>query len=132
MTKILIMEDNLRLGLEWVDAFALNNCEAKLCATVEDTIGFLEKETYDVLITDLFIGGKAGGLELLKALKKQSKTVPPIIAVTGTSPKDALGSDVNIFLKVARLFGASKQIQKPFPAGELVLLALNLYENQRS
>jgi len=62
MKRILIMENDIRLAIEWVSAFELNQYQVALCDNVEDAIEFLETETFDLVITDLFMDEKEGGL----------------------------------------------------------------------
>lgn len=130
MKHVLIMEDNLTLGLEWVSAFELNQSDVTLCDNVKDAIGFLKADTYDLLITDLFVNEEEGGLHLLRKLSVLEMKPPPIIAVTGAVIPNSRETDNNIFLETARLLGATSYIQKPFPAGELVLMAHDLWDRQ--
>ena len=125
---VLIMEDNLALGLDWVSAFELNHCDVTLCDNVRDAIDFLEKDNFDLLITDLFVNEEEGGLHLLRQLASLETKTPPIIAVTGAVIPNSSQTDKNLFLETARLLGATSSIQKPFPAGELVLMAHDLWE----
>ena len=131
MKHVLIMEDNLALGLEWVSAFELNQCKVTLCDNIRDALEFIEAETYDILITDLFVNEEQGGLHLLRQLAERKRSVPPIIAVTGAVVPNSKDSDRNLFLETARLLGATTYIQKPFPAGELVLMAHDLWEKNQ-
>lgn len=130
--RVLIVEDNITLGLEWVSTFELNQCVVTLCDNVRDALDFLEAETYDLLITDLFLNEEKGGLHLLRELAKLEESPPPIIAVTGAVIPNSSHSDRNIFLESARILGATSYIQKPFPAGELVVMAHDLWENKTS
>lgn len=131
MKRVLIMEDNLALALEWVSAFELNQCKATLCDNIRDALEFIEAETYDILITDLFVNEEQGGLHLLRQLTERKRSLPPIIAVTGAVVPNSKDSDRNLFLETARLLGATTYIQKPFPAGELVLMAHDLWDKNQ-
>ena len=132
MKRVLIMEDNLALGLEWVSAFELNQCEVTLCDNVRDVIDFLEVEIYDLLITDLFVNEEEGGLHLLRKLATLEGKIPPIIAVTGAVIPNSNETDKNLFLETARILGATSYIQKPFPAGELVLMAHDIWDKNKA
>lgn len=132
MKRILIMEDNLALGLEWVSAFELNQCEVSLCDNVRDAIDLLETDFYDLLITDLFVNEEEGGLHLLRKLATLESKTPPIIAVTGAVIPDKSETDKNLFLETARILGASSYIEKPFPAAELVLMAHDLWDKNKA
>jgi CheY-like chemotaxis protein len=122
------MEDNLALGLEWLSAFKLDQCEVTLCDNVRDTLNFFETNNYDLLVTDLFVNGEKGGLYLLRQLANLNSNTPPIIAVTGAVIPKGNVSYRNIFLETANRLGATSYIQKPFPAAELVLMAHELWE----
>ena len=128
MKRVLIMEDNLALGLEWVSAFELNQCEATLCDNVSDAFDFLEAGNFDLLVTDLFVNEEQGGLHLLRRVATLEGKSPPIIAVTGAVIPNRNEMDRNLFLESARILGATNYIQKPFPSGELVLMAHEIWD----
>lgn len=131
MKRVLIMEDNIDLAMEWAAAFELNQCEVTLCNNVEDAIGFLENESFDLLITDLFVKEQEGGFHLLRKLNLNPEKKVPTIAVTGARIPQNNDKDKNknVFLESATLLGASSYIQKPFPAAELVVMAHTLWEH---
>ncbi len=130
MKQVIIMEDNIGLAMEWAAAFELNDCIATLTIDVEETVEYLQSGDYDLLITDLFINRPEGGLHLLRRLSTEKYSIPTI-AVTGARVPNSQESDKNIFLESAKLLGAVKSIQKPFPAGELVLMAQSLWADQQ-
>ena len=123
------MEDNINLAMEWSNAFELNRCSVTLCNNVEDAIEFLKSEPFDLLITDLFVEDKEGGLHLLRKLNSTSNKGLPTIAVTGAKIPHSRGKDRNVFLESAIILGASKYMQKPFLAAELVVMAQSLWNN---
>lgn len=127
MKRVLIMEDNIGLAMEWAAAFELNQCNVSLCNNVEDAVDFLESEPFDLLITDLFVQEEQGGLHLLRRLNLTANKGLPTIAVTGAKIPHSKSKDKNVFLESARILGASNYIQKPFPAAELVLMAHSLW-----
>jgi len=128
MKRVLIMEDNISLAMEWSAAFELNHCDVTLCNNVDDAIGFLESEPFDLLITDLFVENQEGGLHLLRKLDLTANKGLPTIAVTGAKIPQSRGKDKNVFLESARILGASKYMQKPFLAAELVVMAQDLWD----
>ena len=133
MKRVLIMEDNIDLAVEWADAFELNHFEVTLCNTVDDAIGFLRTESFDLLITDRFVKEEEqGGLHLLRKLNLTENKGLPTIAVTGAKIPQSREKDKNLFLESARMLGATNYLQKPFPAAELVLMAHNLLDKEQN
>jgi len=129
MKHILIMEDDTALALDWKNAFELNGYEVTLSSDGEEAHALLQKNKFDLVITDLFVKEGIGGLHVLLKLYQIGKDAPPAIAVTGaTGPRSGRGPDENIFLDQARKLGSVAEIQKPFPAGELVVLAQGVFE----
>lgn len=125
--RILIMEDDLRLALEWRDVFQLNHYEVTLTHNGDEAIKMLETVHFDLVVTDLFVAKGRGGLSVVGKLIKMGRSAPPVIAVTGMLRENEAG-DTNSFLRQARLLGASASIEKPFAAAELIILAEKLIE----
>ena len=67
----------------------------------------------DLVITDIFMP-EMDGLELIRALKKQTPDMP-IIAISGGGRFDLAGSQ----LSLASRFGAEAMIRKPYDRQEL-------------
>ena len=130
MKRILILENDIRLAIEWVAAFELNHYQVSLCDTVEQALAFLEDTRFDLVVTDLFLDEKEGGLHLLRQISFMTGNAPPVIAVTGARLPNAKSKDSNIFLKSAELLGAKAHIQKPFPAGELLFVAEEIFSKR--
>ena len=130
MKRVLIMEDNISLAINWKSAFELNNCKVSLSHDGEEAAVFLEKETFDLVVTDMFVPNKKGGLHVLFKLFMMGKDAPPAIAVTGEKLSSLRTSDANMFLAQAKRLGASANIQKPFPPAELVVLAQSFWDKE--
>ncbi len=130
MKRILIMEDNTALALEWKAAFELNGASVTLCHSGNEGLAYLENYRFDLVITDMFVKEGGGGLHILLRLFKMGGTAPPAIAVTGAGGSKSTMKDRNLFLEQARRLGASAHILKPFPAAELVMLARELWSLQ--
>lgn len=129
MKRILIMEDNTPLAMEWKTAFELNDAVVTICNNGDEGLVYLEKHKYDLVITDMFVNEGSGGLHILLKLFKMGASAPPAIAVTGAQSfsKSHKQKDHNVFLEQASRLGASAHILKPFPAGELVRIARELW-----
>jgi len=63
MKHILIMEDDTALALDWKNAFELNGYEVTLSSDGEEAHALLQKNTFDLVITDLFVKEGIGGLQ---------------------------------------------------------------------
>ena len=129
MKHILIMEDDIALALDWKNAFELNGYDVTLSSDGGEAEALLKKNEYDLVITDLFVKEGIGGLHVSLKLYQMGRKAPPAIAVTGVATsRDNQGPDQNIFLEQARKLGSVGEIQKPFPAGELVVMAQSVFE----
>ena len=125
--RVLIMEDNRNLALEWKNTFVLNQCDVEVTHNGEDARLFLELEHFDLVITDLFVEGRKGGLHVLSHLVGMGPDAPPSIAVTGSFAYSSRSAEQNLFLAQASRLGASVNLAKPFPAIELVSIARSLW-----
>lgn len=126
MKRILIMEDNVSLAMEWRDVFALNNYDVTLTQDGDEAAEYLDAESFDLVVTDLFVKGARGGLHVIVKLRRMGAKAPPVIAVTGATGSAVRETETNLFLEQAKSLGASSAIQKPFGAVELVILAQSL------
>ncbi len=126
--RVLIMEDNVGLALNWKQAFELNQCDVVLSHNGDEAARYLETEKFDLVITDLFVPNTNGGLHVLMKLFTMGRDAPPAIAVTGEILSTGDDYNANVFLEQASRLGAAKHLQKPFPVGELILVAQSLWE----
>ncbi len=132
MPHILIMEDNVLLSYEWKEAFELNQFTVTLTHNGVDAIALLGSESFDFVVTDLFVSGSKGGPSVIQAVQQLGKKAPPIIAVTGVPSELSGDRNNNMFLEQARRFGASAVMEKPFSALELVSLVQSKLQEGRS
>jgi len=124
--RVLIMEDNHDLAVEWRDAFELNQYSVALSSNGDEAAKYLASEKFDLVITDIFVKNGKGGLFLLTQLLKMGADAPPAIAVTGAFAHSNSSEEQNLFLEQAGRLGASANISKPFLPMELLLLADSL------
>ena len=89
----------------------------------DDGIWKFQLESFDLVTCDLFMPQKEG-LETVREIRQLSATVP-IISMTGSSGPEpdsrSSGRDPD-FLRMARAFGATKTITKPFRMADLLAL----------
>ncbi|KOH46341.1 hypothetical protein NC99_08780 [Sunxiuqinia dokdonensis] len=76
----------------------------------EEAIEFLSSNSFDLLITDLYMPFMNGS-ELIKYVRNNISATVPIMAISSTHEEDVIGNIFNI--------GANDFIVKPFRAGEL-------------
>ena len=127
MKRILIMEDNTPLAMEWKAAFELNGAVVTICNNGDEGLVCLDTYKFDLVITDMFVNEGSGGLHILLKLFKMGPSAPPAIAVTGARGTITSLQQHNVFLDQASRLGSSANILKPFPAAELVMLARELW-----
>lgn len=130
MKRILIVEDNTPLAMEWKAAFELNGAVVTICHNGDEGLMYLESHKFDLVITDMFVSEGSGGLHILLRLFKMGHSAPPAIAVTGARGSLSSSQERNVFLEQASRLGASANILKPFPAAELVRLARELWDSE--
>ncbi len=77
-------------------------------------VGVLNANPIDLIITDLIMPGKEG-LETIAEIRKLNPELP-IIAMTG----GGVFNDPEVFIQVAKKFGAQRGLQKPFERADLL------------
>jgi len=123
MKHVLIMEDNALLAQEWADAFELNGHKVTLTYNGDDALAHLETTKFDLVVTDLFVPNKKGGLHIVGKVLTMRRGAPPIIAVTGARRHKDETDELSFFLRQVKSLGVSATLEKPFAAAELLLKA---------
>ncbi|MGE3153942.1 MAG: sigma-54-dependent transcriptional regulator [Nitrospiraceae bacterium] len=121
MEKILVVDDepSLRdvLGIMLKKA----GYTTTLAADGEEAVSQLNKEIYDLVITDLKMPG-VGGMEVLKAVKSASPDTVVLVITAFGSPDTAVE---------AMKLGAYDYLTKPFQVDEVQLIIRNALEKRR-
>jgi len=121
MEKILIVDDERSLR----DVLSIMLKRAGYDITVasdgDEAIARIEKELFDLVITDLKMP-KAGGLEVLKAVKEASPDSVVLIITAFASAESAVE---------AMKLGAYDYLPKPFQVDEVQLIIRNALEKRR-
>lgn len=108
--KILVVEDDARLRSLVLEALSTEGYELKSAESFEDAVKLIEKEEFDVLLTDVNLPGKSG-LELLPLCLRQSpKTY--LMVMTGYGSIDTAVQAMKL--------GASDFLCKPIPLNDLI------------
>ncbi len=130
--RVLIMEADLPLALDWKRTFELNKCEVVVTSNAYDALTVLETETFDLVVTDLVLPERKGLIQLLGKLFMMGKTAPAAIAIVGSENKALDGAYVDILVQQANRLGASVGLQAPFPPGELVAHAFDIWTDREA
>lgn len=113
MSKILIIDDEPYILLMLKKMLEKAGYEDDLAANGREGMALFNRDSADLVITDIIMPDKEG-LELILEMKKQSPGLK-IIAMSGggrISPES--------YLECAKHFGAEKVFQKPFKQKEIV------------
>ena len=119
-TILVIDDDTMQLAL-YQEMLERNGIRCETCSHVQDLVGMMRKQNYDMLLTDIQMS-KTSGFELLELLRNShignSQTIP-IVAMTARGE-----NDIEILLKA----GFSGCIHKPFSEQELLQVLSQSYQ----
>jgi len=107
--RILLIDDDRKLGEMLSDYLAPDRLAVTVCLTGEDGLERLSAERFDLLILDIMLPG-ISGLDVLRRLRTGNDL--PVIMLT------ARGDDVDRIIGLE--FGADDYLPKPFNPRELV------------
>ncbi|MDY0110469.1 MAG: sigma-54 dependent transcriptional regulator [Candidatus Krumholzibacteria bacterium] len=107
--RILVVDDEATIRMSLVEALGAEGYEVSDAKTGEEALALCHAGGFDLLVTDLRLPG-ISGLDLLKALRNQNRTLPVILMT-------AYG-DVDTAVAAMRL-GAYDYINKPFKLAEI-------------
>jgi two-component system copper resistance phosphate regulon response regulator CusR len=107
--KILIVEDEPKVGKALSEGLKANGYEVTLAQTGEDGFFLANSHSFDIIVLDVMLPGR-NGIEVLKTLRKQGLQVPVLLLTAKDSVEDrVLGLDA----------GADDYLVKPFAFPEL-------------
>jgi len=107
--KILIVEDEPKVGKALSEGLKANGDEVTLAQTGEDGFFLASSHSFDLIVLDVMLPGRSG-IEVLKTLRKQGLRVPVLLLTAKDSIEDrVLGLDA----------GADDYLVKPFAFPEL-------------
>src|SRR3981081_1553186 len=107
--KILIVEDEPKVGKALSEGLKANGDEVTLAQTGEDGFFLASSHPFDLIVLDVMLPGRSG-IEVLKTLRKQGLQVPVLLLTAKDSIEDrVLGLDA----------GADDYLVKPFAFPEL-------------
>ena len=108
-THILIVDDEPKICQFLEMLLRREGYSAASVYNASDALNYIERETCDLVITDLMMPGM-GGLQLIETLRRQSPSV-------GVIAMSVLGFDA---FPRARDLGASYTFEKPFKVSEVL------------
>jgi CheY-like chemotaxis protein len=112
MTKVLVIDDERDIRCIMCRALKAAGHEVTAFSNGSGAIEHVRQEPADLLITDLFMP-EVEGIETIREIRRLRPGMP-IIAISGV---DFEGGD---YLSVARKFGASATLKKPFWPADLL------------
>ena len=122
MLKVLVVEDDMAFRELLEEALAIFEYDVKSAIHAEQAITILETTTFDVILTDITLGGMTG-LELCKWFREKDKHTP-VIVISGHSDTITIQEALNV--------GVSDYITKPFRITDLpTIINRNLLKPKR-
>lgn len=122
MSRILIIDDEPHILLMLKKMLEQSGYEVDLAANGVEGIELFRKSNADLVITDIIMPEKEG-LETIREMRRIKHDLK-IIAMSGGGKVSA-----DSYLEIAKIFGASRVISKPFTKSEMVSAVKELLES---
>jgi two-component system response regulator PilR (NtrC family) len=119
--KVLVAEDEKLLRLMTAKLLQISGYRVYTCGDGLQALELIEKELFDLVITDLMMPG-ATGLEVLRATRK-CQPCTKVIIITGTPSSETLLE--------AKLEGAYAYLRKPFQLKHFLSVLRDAVEHSR-
>jgi DNA-binding NtrC family response regulator len=120
--RVLLVDDERAIRLSLTGLLEKEGYEVVAVGTYEESVAAID-EGVDLVLTDLALGKGEGGLEVLRAAKRQRDAVPVVMITAYGSEKIAVE---------AMKAGADDYIPKPFDNDEIRLLVRRLLKQGRA
>ena len=120
--RILIVEDERAIQLALESLLRKAGYEIQLAGSGAEALTLLQKDTFDLVITDLALGQGANGLDVLHAVKASRPETPVVMITARGSEKVAVE---------AMKGGAEDYVPKPFENEEIRLVVRRALERTR-
>jgi two-component system response regulator FlrC len=113
-TKVLIIDDERALLEEVSTSLEKSHYDCVCCATSEEAMAAAERETFDLIISDINLGG-ASGLTLISRIRDMEiQEETPVIFLSGAQIPD--------IIRRSHAAGGSYYLRKPFDPDVLIEL----------
>ena len=119
MARLLVVEDD---QLVWPAITQMLESAGHQVATAADGeagLACFRRTPIDLVICDVFMPNKSG-IATLKALREISSSLPIIVMSSGARSGSIPKSESVDYLEMAKVFGATATISKPFKAADLL------------
>ena len=117
MTTVLVIDDDEFVGHSVRTILELEGFTVELASTGRAGLAALSAHSFDTVVIDIFMP-EMDGIETIRELRRIHPGVP-IIAMSGFVFKDKTHAAPD-FLSMARAFGATEVLHKPFHPRELI------------
>jgi CheY-like chemotaxis protein len=120
MARILVIEDDDSVRTTVKQMLESGGHQVATAVDGEDGLEQFQKAPADLVLCDVFMPNKTG-IGTLTSLRKISGTLP-IVVMSGGAPSSGRISKSEFvdYLEMAKLFGATATIGKPFKAADLI------------
>jgi CheY-like chemotaxis protein len=122
MARILVIDDHDLVRQSLKSVVERGGHEVVVAAEGRDGLKSFQAGNFDLVITDVLMP-EVDGLEVVQGVRRLSSTVPIIVMSGGHTTRYSAGRAVGPdYLKMARAFGATKVLNKPFSHRQLLSL----------
>ena len=110
MARVLVVDDEDLVRNLMLEILERADFEVAGAATAEEALGLLERDGYDIVVTDAVMP-RFSGFELVRELRRRWPEMPVIVAT---------GATTDSTITEARAAGANDVLTKPFSHAELI------------
>jgi CheY-like chemotaxis protein len=119
MARILVIDDDWAVR-KTIEAILQNaGHSVAIAADGEDGTEQFRQAPGDLVLCDIFMPRKSG-IATLRALREMSGSIPIVMMSGGAPRQERHGTEFIDYLELARMYGATATIAKPFKATELI------------
>ncbi|MGH6926674.1 MAG: response regulator [Dongiaceae bacterium] len=122
MPLILVIDDDEMVRSTVKAMLESRGHEVAVAVDGEDGLRQLQKQTFDLVLCDIFMPNK-DGIGTLRDIRRVDADLPVIIMTGGSPNAGRVGDRADVdYLHMARLLGATRTIGKPFMIKQLIAL----------